>query len=179
VVSAINKHINKIPPGFYAARVSPSALAKTGGFSIDVPRGWQSMSMGQGLYQYTPGGVTYLEIDLAKHTMSSMVSEANYLSVEKHATYPDYQRVYNSPGKPPKPYIQPATILGTAGALWEFDYVSNTVKMRVDVLLFTAGQQSYTITMTSPAGLDDDYWNNPAVLGKMEHMLQTFTPLPA
>ena len=134
--------------------------------------------MGQQTYEYTPDkGVTYVEIDLTKHVLSSMVAEAQYLAAQdRSSVYHGYQRIYGSSDQPQKPYIQAEPILQTAGALWQFDWVQNGVKMRVDELLFDLGQQSYTITMTAPAGSDDRNWNGH-VIATVATMLRTFRPL--
>lgn len=72
-----------------------------------------------------------------------------------------------------------APILGTAGALWQFDFgQSKATMMRVDILLFTWRRQSYTIKMTSLAGTNDSYWNKK-ILATMTSMLHTSTPLPS
>lgn len=92
--------------------------------------------MGQETYQYTPdGGATYLEIDLSRHVMSDMVAEADYLRRQYQPDYPGYQPIYGQGKK----YVLAENILQTPGALWQFDWVDQSVKMRVDVLLFNLG----------------------------------------
>jgi hypothetical protein len=177
VVQAIDTPSGVLPPGYLIQRVNVSPAGKTSGYSIDTPPGWQAYVMGQQTYQYTPnGGVTYVEIDLTRHVKSSMVAEAQYLSGQDRAEFPHYQPIHSPTGQPRKKYIQPENIRQTAGALWQFDWVNKRVKMRVDVLLFNLGQQSYTITMTAPAGTDDGNWNN-RVLPIVAIMLHTFRPV--
>jgi len=178
VVGAIDKHSSALPPGYKTETVPASRAGKTAGFSIDIPQRWQLQLMGQQTYEYTPDkGVTYVEIDLTKHVLSSMVAEAQYLAAQdRSSVYHGYQRIYGSSDQPQKPYIQAEPILQTAGALWQFDWVQNGVKMRVDELLFDLGQQSYTITMTAPAGSDDRNWNGH-VIATVATMLHTFRPL--
>jgi hypothetical protein len=140
-------------------------------------------TMGQQTYQYTPegpdDGVTYVEIDLTKDTKSNMVSEAEYLATPDRvkALYPHYERIYGTHGQAQKKYIQAEIIRGSSGALWEFDYVSNGTTMRMDVLLFTLDNQSYTIYTTGPAGPDDSDWNQH-VLKIVDAILPTFEPVP-
>jgi serine/threonine protein kinase len=182
VVEAIDKISRRLPPGYRTRQMPASVAGATAGFSIDTPQNWQMNPMGQQTYQYTPEGqdrgVTYVEIDLAKDTESNMVSEAEYLAApdRRKALYPGYERIYGAHGQ--KKYIQPEIIRGTSGALWEFDYMSNGTTMRMDVLLFTLDNQSYTIYTTGPAGPDDSNWNNN-ILVIVNKMLQTFKQLPA
>jgi len=177
VVLAIDRPNRTLPAGYKTETVSPSAVAKTAGFSIDVPRGWQSNAMGQQTYQYTPDNVTYVEIDLSRHAMTNMVSEADYLERQTRTQYPGYQPVYTPPGKPQKKYIQAEDILNTAGAFWQFDWVDNRIKMRVDILLFNLGHQSFTIKMTAPAGHHDNNWNLNTIK-TVSAMLRTFKAIP-
>jgi hypothetical protein len=50
--------------------------------------------------------------------------------------------------------------------------------MRMDVLLFTLGSQSYTIYGNGLAGPNDSNWNDN-ILGTIQKMLHTFKQLPA
>ena len=179
VVEAIDKISHRLPPGYKTRQLPASAAGATAGFSIDVPQNWLINPMGQQTYQYTPegpdDGVTYIEIDLAKDTKSNMVSEAEYLAAPDRvkSLYPGYKRIYGAQKK----YIQPELIRGTSGALWEFDYMSNGHTMRMDVLLFTLDNQSYTIYTTGPAGSDDSQWNQH-ILKIVDTILPTFEPVP-
>jgi serine/threonine protein kinase len=175
VVKAINDHTG-MPAGYQAHTVRVPG-GKTGGFSIGTPPGWTvSPAMGQSTFQYALDSQTYLEIDLAQHTTGNMVAQANSLARQDRATYPGYQRIA---GSPPKPFILSATILGTPGALWQFDFGPSPAALRrVDILLFTWHQQSYTITMTAPAGSNDSLWNTKTLV-LMTAMLHTFKPLAA
>jgi hypothetical protein len=49
--------------------------------------------------------------------------------------------------------------------------------MRMDVLLFTLDDQSYTIYATGPAGSGDSHWNDH-VLKIVDAILPTFEPVP-
>jgi hypothetical protein len=167
-----------LPTGFTAVTVPAPSGGSSRGFRIGLPTGWRGTFMGQELYQYTPnGGLTYLEIDLSKHFSDNMVAEATRLAAQHNAVYPGY-RLISGQGKK---FVQPEDILQTAGALWQFDWLSTTadqtVEMRVDELLFNLGQQSYTITMTGPAGSFDANWNTN-ILPTMTDMLHTFRSVP-
>jgi eukaryotic-like serine/threonine-protein kinase len=183
VVKAIDTISRRLPPGYKTLQMPASVAGATAGFSIDTPKNWQMNTMGQQTYQYTPegpdDGVTYVEIDLTKDTKSNMVSEAAYLSTPDRvkALYRGYERIYGAHGQAQKKYIQPEIIRGTSGALWEFDYMSNRTTMRMDVLLFTLDNQSYTIYLTGPAGSDDSYWNQ-RILETIDAILPTFEPVP-
>jgi eukaryotic-like serine/threonine-protein kinase len=183
VVQAIDKISRRLPPGYKTLRMTASVAGATAGFSIDTPQNWLMNAMGQQTYQYTPtgsdDGVTYVEIDLTKDTKSNMVSEAEYLATPDRvkALYPHYERIYGTHGQAQKKYIQAEIIRGSSGALWEFDYVSNGTTMRMDVLLFTLDNQSYTIYTTGPAGPDDSDWNQH-VLKIVDAILPTFEPVP-
>lgn len=173
IVKAIDQP-GALPAGFTAVTVPAPSGGSSRGFRIGLPPGWRGSFMGQELYQYTPnGGLTYLEIDLSKHFSDNMVAEATRLAAQHNAVYPGYQRIYGQGKK----YVQPEDMLQTAGALWQFDWLSatadQTVEMRVDELLFNLGQQSYTITMTGPAGSFDANWNTN-ILPIMTNMLHTF-----
>lgn len=173
IVKAIDQP-GALPAGFTAVTVPAPSGGSSRGFRIGLPTGWRGSFMGQELYQYTPnGGQTYLEIDLSKHFSDNMVAEATRLAAQHNAVYPGYQLIYGQGKK----FVQPADILQTAGALWQFDWLSTTdhqtVEMRVDELLFNLGQQSYTITMTGPAGSFDANWNTN-LLPIMTNMLHTF-----
>jgi serine/threonine protein kinase len=178
VVEAIDMPTDGVPRGYKPEKIGPSAAGKTGGFGIDIPQSWQATDMGQNTYQYSPDGISYVDVDLTRDTMSNMVAEAHFLETEERAQYSDYRPIYSSPGKPRKSYILEEGIRGTTGALWQFDYVKNNVTWRMDVLVFTLNQQSYTIYMSAPAGAHDSHWNG-AVLPMVYKMLRTFTPIPA
>ena len=183
VVEAIDTISRRLPPGYKSLQMPATVAGATAGFSIDTPQNWLMNAMGQQTYQYTPegpdDGVTYVEIDLAKDTKSDMVSEAEYLAEPDRvkALYPGYERIYGTHGQAQKKYIQPEIIRGTQGALWEFDYMSNGTTMRMDVLLFTLDNQSYTIYVTGPAGLNDSHWNQH-ILKIVDAILPTFEPVP-
>ena len=171
VVQAIDASPTAAPPAGYVTHTIPVPPGKgSRGFSIGVPSGWQTSPMGQQTYQFSPdGGVSYLEIDLSRHVLGNMVADADYVANLERPDYPDYQPIAGRGKK----YVQLENILGTAGALWQFDWLNKAVRMRVDVLLFNLGQQSYTITMTSPAGPSDVTWNT-SVLPTMVGALHTF-----
>ena len=178
VVEAIDMPADGIPAGYKPEKVRPSAAGQTGGFSVDIPQSWQATDMGQNTYQYSPDGISYVDVDLTRDATSNMVAEAHLLETEKRSQYSDYRPIYSSPGKPRKSYILTEGIRGTTGALWQFDYAKNNVTWRMDVLVFTLDQQSYTIYMSAPAGSHDSHWNGP-VLKTASKMLQTFDPVPA
>jgi serine/threonine protein kinase len=183
VVQAIDQISDGLPPQYKTQVMPPSATGTVAGFSLDIPQDWLMNAMGQQTYQYTPkgpdDGVTYVDVNLTMDKKSNMVAEAALLAGQHRATYPDgYQRVYSATGQPKKNFVQLEPIRGTAGALWEFDYVSDGVTMRMDVLLFTLDQQSYTIYMTAQAGKDDNDWNADT-LPIVKNILHTFEPLGA
>jgi serine/threonine protein kinase len=178
VAEAIDSPIDTVPPGYKPEKIAASAAGKTGGFSLDIPRNWQAANMGQSTYQYSPDGISYVDVDLTRDTMSNMVAEATFLEAQARGQYLDYRPIYRPQGKPARSYIQEEGIRGTTGALWQFDYTKNHAPWRMDVLVFTLDKQSYTIYMSAPAGAHDDHWNG-AALPVVSKMLQTFHPIPA
>jgi hypothetical protein len=97
-----------------------------------------------------------------------MVAEADYLRSQHD--YPGYLTKGSFLGAEP--------ILGTVGAFWRFDWKGNGGQMRMDVLLFTLGSQSYTIYANGLAGPGDSNWNHH-IVNIVGEMLQTFKQLPA
>lgn len=169
VVTAIDTPKDALPPGYQPETFSAAGLGTAAGFSFGMPESWHvENQMGQKIYLDAPGGTTYVEFDLTAHVKSNMVAEADYLRSQRD--YPGY--VAKSA------FIGAEPILGTAGAFWRFDWTGSAGRMRMDVLLFTLGSQSYTIYANGLAGPGDSNWNNK-LLGIVNKMLHTFKPLPA
>ncbi len=149
-------------------------MGTTAGFTIAWPQGWQSIRTGKKVSLNSPDGITSVEIDLTKHVKSNMTSEAKHLEKQDRAEglFPGYKPIYGKHDQ----MFQLENIKGTAGALWEFDWVAGEVPVREDVLLFALGQQSYTVYMTGPAGPHDDKWNKDT-LPTVGAMLSTFDNL--
>ena len=175
VVRAIDNPNMSDPPDYTSKNFFAAQLDTAAGFTIAWPQAWQSILTGKKVSLNAPDGMTSVEIDLTKHIKSNMMSEASYLEKQDRAEglFPGYTAIYGKPGQ----MFQLENIRGTAGALWEFDWVTGgNVQMREDVLLFDLGQQSYTIYMTGPAGPHDDDWNNDT-LPTVGAMLSTFDNL--
>jgi serine/threonine protein kinase len=175
VVRAIDNPNMSDPPDYTSKNFFAAQMGTAAGFTIAWPQGWQSIRTGKEVSLHAPDGITSVEIDLTKHVKSNMTAEGEYLEKRDRAEglFPGYTPIY---GKP-RQMFQPENIRGTAGALWEFDWVAvGDVPMREDVLLFGLGQQSYTIYMTGPAGPHDSNWNK-VTLPTVGAMLSTFDNL--
>ena len=169
LVRAIDTPNDALPPNYQTETFSARNMGTPAGFSIDMPESWHVENpMGQKIYLDAPGGTTYVEIDLTAHVKSNMVAEADYLRSQRD--YPGY--VSKSA------FIGAEPILGTVGAFWRFDWKETGGQMRMDVLLFSLGSQSYTIYANGLAGPDDSNWNNN-ILAIVNKMLHTFKRLPA
>jgi hypothetical protein len=176
IVAAIDTPSMKDPTGYTYKNFFAAQLGTKAGFTIGWPQGWSWSLQGQEVS--LKDGMESVVIDLSTHVKSNMVAEAEYLAAHDHADYPGYQRIYGGSGQPLKKFFQAENILETRGALWEFDWADNGVPMRMDVLLFNLGPQSYTIYMTGPAGPYDGEWNK-RTLPIVSAMLHSFDNLPA
>jgi serine/threonine protein kinase len=169
IVTAIDTPNDALPPGYQTERFGAAGLGTAAGFSIDMPESWHvENQMGQKIYLDAPGGTTYVEFDLTAHVKSNMVAEADYLRSQRD--YPGYLSKGAVIGAEP--------ILATVGAFWRFDWRGGAGRMRMDVLLFTLGSQSYTIYANGLSGRNDINWNNN-ILPIVNTMLHTFKQLPA
>jgi serine/threonine protein kinase len=169
LVGAIDTPSDALPPGYQTERFLAADLGTAAGFSIDMPKSWHvGNPVGRKIYLDGPDGTTYVAIDLTTDVKSNMVHEADYLS-SRH-DYPGYV----TKGA----LIAAEPILGTAGAFWRFDWKGSGGQMRMDVLLFTLGSQSYTIYANGLAGPNDSNWNNN-LLPVVDTMMHTFKQLPA
>jgi eukaryotic-like serine/threonine-protein kinase len=178
IVQAINNPDTTPPSDYTNESYSAARLGTTAGFAIARPPGWQSVQSGQKVKLKGLNG-SYLEVDLTRHVKSDMVAEAERLKALLSFGFPRYQRIYSPPNQSLKKFVQPAAIHQTLGALWEFDWVTDSnIQMREDVLLFDLDQQSYTIYAAGPAGTHDDDWNR-TTLGTVSTILRTFKPVPS
>ena len=169
IVEAIDTPHDALPPGYQTENFSAAGLGTAAGFSIDMPESWQAENqMGQKIYLDAPGGTTYVEFDLTAHAKSNMVAEAEYLRSQH-----DYSGYVTKDS-----LLAAEPILGTVGAFWRFDWRASGRQMRMDVLLFTLGSQSYTIYANGLSGPGDSNWNNN-ILPIVNKMVSTFKPLPA
>jgi serine/threonine protein kinase len=176
IVQAIDTSDAIPPSGYTRQSFSAAQLGTAAGFTIAAPPGWQSVPSEQDVKLEGPDG-SFVEIDLSRHAKSDMVSEAEYLTMLRRPDFPGYQRIYSPQNQPLKKFIQPVTIRQTPGALWEFDWVTeSSVQLREDVLLFALGRQSYTIYTAGPAGRHDNDWNL-GTLGTVSTILRTFNPV--
>ncbi|HEX6450731.1 MAG TPA: protein kinase [Trebonia sp.] len=169
-VQAINDSAAALPAGWTTETVQSGAHGTAGGFSIGVPSGWIERQSGLATYLDAPGHLHYMQVDLTRHDLGSMLAEAKY--VERNAVaqghLPGYHRVS----------LRPVTIRGTTGAYWSFTWVTNGgVTMHVDDLLFalntSAGPQSYAVYLTSPAA----QFGGTGGLPLFDRMLRTFAPM--
>jgi tRNA A-37 threonylcarbamoyl transferase component Bud32 len=178
IVQAINNPDTTPPSDYTSESYSAANLGTTAGFAIARPPGWQSVKSGQKVKLKGPNG-SYLEVDLTRHVKSDMVAEAERLKALPSFDFPRYQRIYSPPNQSLKKFVQPTAIHQTLGALWEFDWVTDSnIRMRENVLLFNLDQQSYTIYTAGPAGTNDDDWNR-TTLGAVSTILRTFKPVPS
>jgi serine/threonine protein kinase len=169
LVKAIDAPNDALPPGYQTETFSAAGLGTAAGFSIDMPESWHvENQMGQKIDLDAPGGMTYVEFDLTADVKRNMVAEADYLRSQRD--YPGYLTKTAFIGAEP--------ILGTAGAFWRFDWKGSGGQMRMDVLLFTLGSQSYTIYANGLAGPGDSNWNDN-ILRVVNKMLHTFKQPPA
>jgi serine/threonine protein kinase len=169
MVEAIDTPNDALPPGFQTERFLAADLGTAAGFSIDMPQSWHvGNSVGRKIFLDAPDGTTYVAIDLTADVKSNMVDEADYL--QSRHDYPGYV----TQGA----LITVEPILGTVGAFWRFDWKGSGGQMRMDVLLFTLGSQSYTIYANGLAGPKDSNWNKN-ILPIVAMMMQTFKLLPA
>ena len=169
LVKAIDTPNDALPPGYQTERFLAADLGTAAGFSIDMPESWHvGNPVGRKIYLDGPDGTTYVAIDLTADAKRNMVNEADYLRSQHD--YPGYV----TQGA----LIAAEPILGTVGAFWRFDWKGSGGQMRMDVLLFILGSQSYTIYANGLAGRDDSNWNNN-ILPTVEKMMQTFKQLPA
>jgi hypothetical protein len=170
-VQAIDDPSSVLPIDWSTETVTPSVMGTTAGFTIDVPPGWQIERQGRSAFFYAPDGVRYMLIELTPHTYpNDMIKEAHY--IETHAIaegkLPGYERLG----------IEAVAIRGSAGAFWNFTWVSSrNGTMHVNDQLFVkqtkAGPQSYAIYYTAP----DRTWGS--ALKIFDEMLRTFEPVPA
>jgi eukaryotic-like serine/threonine-protein kinase len=168
-VRAIDMPNDVLPPNYQTETFSAGNMGTLAGFSIDMPESWHVENpMGQKIYLDAPGGTTYVEIDLTADVKSNMVAEADYLRSQRD--YPGYLSK--------SAFIGAEPIRGTVGAFWRFDWKGSGGQMRMDVLLFSLGSQSYTIYANGLAGPADSNWNNN-ILAIVNKMLHTFKRLPA
>ena len=169
MVKAIDAPNDALPPGYQTERFLAADLGTAAGFSIDMPESWHvGNSVGQKIYLDAPDGTTYVAIDLTADVKHNMVDEANYLRGQ-HG-YPGYLTHGD--------LIAAEPIRGTAGAFWRFDWKGGGGQMRMDVLLFSLGSQSFTIYANGLAGPNDNNWNNN-LLPIVDTMMHTFKQLPA
>jgi serine/threonine protein kinase len=168
LVKAIDAPNDALPPGYQRETFTAADLGTAGGFSVGMPPNWHvANEMGHKIYLDAPNGTTYVEFDLTADVERTMVGEAQYLSGQHD--YAGYQSKTAFIGAEP--------ILGAVGAFWRFDWRGTAGEMRMDVLLFTLGSQSYTIYANGLAGPGDSNWNGH-ILGVVNKMLHTFKPLP-
>jgi hypothetical protein len=178
VVEALNDP-QPVPSG-WVTKTYPAADFKSdavAGFSTGLPPGWSAQLNGDHVDFYAPGFPTagprdpLFEVDLTPHTYpKNMVAEANYIAQQSRAQgkFPGY-RVQA---------IQPVTVLGVRGAIWQFYWQNGGVTEFTEDILFVkptpAGAQSYALYLRAPkSGWVDIY------LPKFEAILHTFRTVPA
>jgi hypothetical protein len=168
--TAIDEPIAAPPAGYQAYNLSSTTAGTTAGFRIGYPTGWAVRPVSTVRIQFTdPGLNAYLRVDLTPHTFTNMLAEAQYIeqqSLAKHY-FPGYQRVG----------LARLNIRGTPGAYWKFTWNDNGVRQEALDLLYiantSAGQQSYALYFTAPAGswtAMHKYFNVEAA---------TFAPVPS
>jgi eukaryotic-like serine/threonine-protein kinase len=169
LVKAIDTPSDALPPGYQTERFLAADLGTAAGFSIAMPESWHvGNSVGRKIYLDAPDGTTYVAIDLTADVKRNMVDEADYLRSQHD--YPGYLAQGD--------LIAAEPIRGTAGAFWRFDWKGSGGQMRMDVLLFTLGSQSFTIYANGLAGPNDNNWNTN-LLPIVDTMMHTFKQLPA
>ena len=169
-VDALNNPSSVVPAGWVTRTLKSSADHTTAGFTIDMPRGWTEQPVGDATYFYGPSHM-FLDIDLTRHKYpDDMVQEAK--NIEKGALeagkFPLYKLAY----------LQAVTVRGTKGAIWQFTWLLDGVRLRADDILFVmptpAGAQSYGVYIRGPnSGWSAKY------LPIFDEILRTFQTVPA
>jgi hypothetical protein len=101
-----------------------------------------------------------MHIELTPHTFRNMFEEASYLSKQdlQKGTLPGYQPIA----------LRPAVIRGTEGAIWEFSWLNDGVRIQAEDLLFDKDGQSYALYLVA----QQSAW--ATVLPTFEQELTTF-----
>jgi hypothetical protein len=161
-----------LPRGWHWYNLPASQAGTNAGFKVAIPDSWQvadNSSQRESFYLEAPGNDTFLNVDLAQHTKSSMVAEAHYLAqvTQEQGKFPGYTNQS----------IQPINTRNFRGAAWSFTWQNPKLgRVRALDLLFiaqtSAGQQSYALYMSSP----DDVFS--ANLASFTQEMLTFQPVP-
>jgi eukaryotic-like serine/threonine-protein kinase len=146
-VDAVN-HPTAVPAG-WATKTYPASDFQSdvkAGFSIGLPPKWSAKVSGDDVDLTGPGGVR-LEVDLTAHTNpNDMVAEAKYVAQQAVAEG-------RLPGYKLKT-IEPETVLGTNGAIWQFSWNMKGVTQFTDDIFFvkptSEGPQSYALYLRAP-----------------------------
>ncbi len=148
------------PAGYSPVSVKPSAAGTAAGFSIGVPPGWFAKNSGLVWWLYGPDKTSFMRIELTSHTFPDMFAEASYISKHdlQQGTLPDYQQIM----------LRRAVIRGTRGAIWEFSWLNDGVRIQGEDLLFDKDGQSYALYLVAQQAA----W--PKVLPMFEQELTTF-----
>jgi hypothetical protein len=140
------------------------------GFSIGVPPNWTPQIVGDEVDLHGPGGILF-QVDLTPATdPNSMVDQAKYVEQQSVAEghFLNYKRQT----------IQPVTVLGTPGAIWQFSWDMKGVTQFTDDIFMEkptpAGTQSYALYLRAPKA----YWGSK-YLPEFDSILHTFRTVPA
>jgi hypothetical protein len=159
-LAALDAPTALLPGGYSPFSVTPSAAGTTAGFSIGVPPGWFAKNDGLVWLLYSPDKTSFMHIELTPHTFRNMFEEASYLSKQdlQKGTLPGYQPIA----------LRPAVIRGTEGAIWEFSWLNDGVRIQAEDLLFDKDGQSYALYLVA----QQSAW--ATVLPTFEQELTTF-----
>jgi eukaryotic-like serine/threonine-protein kinase len=152
IVSAINSPSSgPFPSDFTSYSQTASITGTAAGFSLQYPRSWQLTRPADDSYQTVitnRAGNAYVLLDLTKHTYpGNMLAEGTYIRNAEIKNHPGYLQIG----------LARHAIEGAPGAFWQFTFVNqNGVRQEALDLLWvastSAGQQSYAMYFTAPAG---------------------------
>jgi hypothetical protein len=155
-LAALDK-LTPLPAGY--SQLSEAGAAA--GFSIGVPSGWISARPNRLVWLlYSPVKTTFMRVELTGHTFSDMLQEARYLRTTdlSQKRLPGYEPIA----------LGRATIRGTAGAVWEFSWLNDGIRIQAEDLLFDKDGQSYALYMVA----QQSTWST--ALPTFEQELSTF-----
>jgi hypothetical protein len=157
------------PAGYQWRTVAAARVAATAGFVLAIPDGWQQRISGQTAVFAAPGGGASIAISMSPFTYQQPGHEAHYRQAQAIAAhqYPGYRRGG----------IRAAKFQGVPAATWQYSWkpgggVRTAVLSLLVMLPTSAGSQSYTLTVSSPAA------SFAAARSAFGQALLTFAPLP-
>lgn len=137
-----------LPTGYSWYARSAASAGTAAGFRMAVPADWKTAQSGLVSYARNPSGAGFLEVDLTQHTKAGNLAQARWLqlrSLRQHR-FPGYRPIS----------LRPASILGSAGAVWTFSWTERGVgRVIARDYMFSAAAggsaQSYAVYGSAPA----------------------------